>query len=77
LATGYSAIAAARMVRSHGAGRLSVAVPCGPRTSAERMLAEADDVWCAIAQTGGPFAVASFYRDFHDMSDEEVVGLLE
>lgn len=76
LATGFSAIAAARMVRARGAARVSLAVPCGPQTSAERLVLETDEVWCAIAQAGGSFAVASYYRDFHDMSDAEVVGLL-
>jgi len=76
LATGFSAIAAARMIRAHRAARVSLAVPCAPVSSTERLLGECDEAWCAIAQVDGPFAVASFYRDFHDMSDEEVVRLL-
>ncbi len=76
LATGYSAIAAARMIRAHRAGTLALAVPCGPAGSVTRLAGEVDDVWCAIAQTEGSFAVASYYSDFHDMSDAEVVALL-
>lgn len=77
LATGLSAVAAARMIRSHGAEQLTVAVPCGPLDSARRLLDEADEVWCMIAQEGRGFAVASFYRDFHEMDDAEVVAVLE
>ena len=76
LATGYSAVAAARMLRARGAERVSLVVPCGPLRSVERLVREVDEVWCAIAQPGGPFAVASFYRDFHDLSDAEVIALL-
>jgi predicted phosphoribosyltransferase len=76
LATGFSAIAAARMIRARGAARLSLAVPCGPLGSAQRLEREVDDVWCALAQVPGSFAVASFYTDFHDMDDDEVVALL-
>lgn len=77
LATGFSAIAAARMIRAHGAATLALAVPCGPAGSVTRLAREVDDVWCAIAQTEGSFAVASYYHDFHDMSDAEVVALLD
>lgn len=76
LATGFSAVAAARMIRAHRCARLSIAVPCGPLDTAQMLTAEADDVWCAVAQQYGAFAVAAFYRDFHDMSDAEVVELL-
>jgi putative phosphoribosyl transferase len=76
LATGYSAIAAARMVRARGVSTLSLAVPCGPLSSIARVASEVDDVWCAIGQAGGAFAVASYYDDFHDLSDVEVVALL-
>jgi putative phosphoribosyl transferase len=77
LATGFSAIAAARMIRAHGAGRLRLAVPCAPRSSAELLAEHVDEVWCIIVQEGGSFAVASFYSRFPEMSDEEVVRLLD
>lgn len=76
LATGFSAIAAARMVQAMGPLSMSLAVPCAPESSAERLVPECDEVWCAIEQSGGSFAVASYYRDFHDMRDDEVVALL-
>jgi putative phosphoribosyl transferase len=76
LATGFSAIAACRMIRGRGASRLSLAVPCAPLSSVELLAGEADDVWCALGQSGGSFAVASYYRDFHEMADAEVVDLL-
>jgi predicted phosphoribosyltransferase len=34
-------------------------------------------VFCLIESEEYPFAVASFYGDFHDLSDEEVLTLLE
>ncbi len=37
LATGFSAIAAVRMVRAHGAASVRLAVPCGPLGAAERI----------------------------------------
>jgi len=77
LATGFSAIAAARMIRAHKARPLRLAVPCAPRSSAELLSEHVDEVWCIIVQESGSFAVASFYRRFQEMSDEEVVRLLD
>ena len=76
LATGFSAIAAARMIRAANPAWLGLAVPCGSADSVRRLSQEVDAIWCAFVQTGRSFAVASFYRDFHEMSDAEVVALL-
>ncbi len=76
LATGFTAVGAARMIRAHGCASLSIVVPCGPIESATLLTREADDVWCRIAQTAGSFAVASYYRDFREISDAEVVAML-
>jgi predicted phosphoribosyltransferase len=76
LATGYTALAAAAMLRRAGAAALALAVPVSPVDSLERVEEHFDAVRCLRAQTAGPFAVASFYRDFHEMTDEEVLALL-
>jgi putative phosphoribosyl transferase len=76
LATGYSMLASLQMLRKHGAGWLGVTVPCSPIDSLARIEPLTDETWCLIAQRGRGFAVASFYADFHDLSDAEVTGVL-
>ncbi|MCL6431658.1 MAG: phosphoribosyltransferase [Anaerolineae bacterium] len=76
LASGLTMIAAVRSVRRNGPRQIVVAVPVAPRSSLERVSPEADEVICLIEQERGPFAVASFYRFFPDLSDEEVIRLL-
>ena len=76
LATGYTMVACLEMLRGRGAGWLGVAVPCSPIDSVARVEPLADEVWCLVAQQGRGFAVASFYVDFHDLSDDEVVEVL-
>ncbi len=76
LASGYTMIAAVRAIRKERPRRVVVAVPCSPRTSVERLEKEADEVVCLIVQPSGPFAVASYYESFPDLSDEEVKSLL-
>ena len=77
LASGLTMIAAIRSVRRHEPGQVAVAVPVAPRRSVERVAAEADEVIVLIEQLSGPFAVASFYHYFPDLSDEEVIRSLQ
>lgn len=76
LATGLSMLTAADMLRALGSASLSIAVPCSPADSLARLSGAANAVWCFAAQDGHPFAVASFYRDFHDLDDAEVRAAL-
>jgi predicted phosphoribosyltransferase len=73
LATGLTMLSAADMLRTRGPRSLSIAVPCAPSDSIARVAEVAESVWCLAALDGHTFAVASFYRDFHDMTDAEVL----
>ena len=73
LASGLTMIAAIRSVRKGGPARVIVAVPAAPRSSLRRVEPEADEVICLVEQERGPFAVASYYREFPELSDEEVL----
>jgi putative phosphoribosyl transferase len=77
LATGYTMIAAIKMARQLGAEHISVAVPVSPADTADRIGPLADYFHCLYVSSRYPFAVASFYGDFHDMSDAEVLEYLE
>jgi putative phosphoribosyl transferase len=76
LASGYTMIAAVRAIRKERPKKIVVAVPCSPESSLERLEKEADQVVCLAVQRYGPFAVASYYERFPDLSDDEVKGLL-
>lgn len=72
LATGFSMLAAADMLRARRPASLRIAVPCSPSESIAKVSAAADALWCLAVQDAHPFAVASFYRDFRDLDDTEV-----
>jgi putative phosphoribosyl transferase len=76
LASGYTMIAAVRAIKKQSPRRIVVAVPCSPASSVERLKREGVEVVCLFAQPYGPFAVASYYERFPDLSDEEVKSLL-
>lgn len=75
LATGATAKAALRALRRQGAARVVLAVPVAPAETLEDMRAEADDVVC-LATPSPFFGVGAFYEDFHQLTDDETVGLL-
>jgi putative phosphoribosyl transferase len=71
IATGGTAIAAARSVRSAKPERLILAVPVAPRSSLSKLESEVDRVVCL--RTPEPFvAVGAWYEDFGQVTDEQV-----
>jgi predicted phosphoribosyltransferase len=75
LATGSTAIAAVRHLRSLGPTSITVAVPVGSRQACRALAQEADEMVCL--ETPEPFeAVGLWYRDFDQVNDAEVDDLL-
>ena len=76
LATGATARAAIFGIRGRGPGRLVLAVPVCPPRTADLLRPEVDEL--VVLRTPEDFyAVGSYYDDFEQVSDEEVVRLLE
>ena len=76
IATGSTALAAARVLRERGAKRVVLAVPVGPPDAARRFGSEVDDFICLEAPEWF-FAVGGCYERFGQTTDEEVRDLLE
>ncbi len=76
LATGYTMIAALLSLKKAGAKELVAAVPVSPRDSLEAVRPYADRVVCLEVSDRYPFAVAMYYGEFPEMSDEEVREML-
>jgi putative phosphoribosyl transferase len=75
IATGSSTRAALRGVRRQKPERLVLAVPVAPAESLEALRSEVDEIVCL--ETPEDFcAVGQFYRDFHQVSDDEVKAIL-
>ena len=76
LATGVTARAACRAVRSHDPARLLLAVPVAPPRSVEALRSEADDV-VVVHTPASLMSVGGWYDVFDQVSDAEVLRLLE
>ena len=75
VATGVTDTAALRALRRKGPRRLILAVPVCAPDSAARLRDEADEVVCLVEPTR-LYGVGQWYRDFSQVSDEEVIAAL-
>lgn len=75
IATGATTEAALRALRRRRPGRIILAVPVAPRDSVARLRGLADEVVC-LAEPADFYAIGACYRDFTQVEDAEVIGLL-
>jgi putative phosphoribosyl transferase len=77
LASGYTMTAAAGALRSLKPRKVIVAVPTGSLSAVERVAALSDGLICLNIRSGYSFAVADAYEEWYDLTEEEVIGMLE
>ena len=77
LATGFTMLAAVRFARGEKAGEVIVAAPVAHQEAYRIIEKEADKTIVLHISKEPYFAVASFYREFTDMEDSEVIVYLE
>lgn len=75
IATGFTAIAAARVLRGRGARRIVLAVPVAPQDAEARFADEVDELVCLKAPRDF-VAVGIHYERFDQTTDDQVVELL-
>jgi len=75
VATGSSMLCAVRALRTMQEANLVVAVPLAPASTCAWLRNEVDELVCLYAPEEF-YAVGGFYRDFAQVEDEEVIGLL-
>jgi putative phosphoribosyl transferase len=76
IATGTTVRAALLALRRRGPRRLALAVPVAPPDVVEALRADVDDLVC-LAQPPYFQAVGVHYADFHQVSDDEVISILD
>lgn len=75
IATGATAKAALIALKRRGAVRSILAIPVAPRETLAEMAQDADTILC-LHPASFFQGVGYFYDDFHQLSDEETIGLL-
>ena len=75
IATGNTIMASIRMIRAKHPRKIVVAVPVAPDRTASKISELVDDFICVYIPEEF-FGVGQFYRDFSQVSDEEVIELM-
>jgi len=76
IATGTTVRAGLKALQRARAARLVLAVPVAPAETVALLRDEVDDLVC-LSQPEFFHAVGVHYRDFHQVEDDEVIGLLD
>lgn len=77
LATGYTMRVAAEMIAKLNPGGMVLCVPVSPWDSLATVQDYFSEIHVIYVQERPPFAVASYYRDFHDLTDHEVRDIVK
>ncbi len=76
LASGYTMLAAIESLRKHEPSGIVVAVPVASAGAARLVAPKVDELVALVISGRLPFAVAEFYMQWRDLTDQEVVGYL-
>lgn len=76
IATGATMQAALHAIQRARPKRLVLAVPVAPPDTIERLSREVDEVVCLLRPAAFG-AISLFYADFHQITDDEIVGMLD
>jgi len=76
LASGYTMIAAIDFIKKRNPSKTVVAVPTGSYTTISKISPLVDYLYCLNIREGFPYAVADAYRNWYDLSDEEVLKII-
>lgn len=77
LASGYTMLAAVKSLRARSVGSVIVASPVASRSAAALVEPVCDEYVFGAVSQAVPFAVADYYVEWHDLTDDELVPFLE
>ncbi|WP_165830428.1 phosphoribosyltransferase [Flavobacterium aquariorum] len=76
IATGNTLLAAIKMIRRKSPKKIVIAVPVAPTDSAKKIMSKVDEFICPLI-TNDFVGVGGYYLDFSQVSDEEVIQLMD
>ena len=77
LASGFTMLAAIKMVKKYNPKKIFVAVPTSPLSSVQRVSPYIDELFCPNVRNVWRFAVADAYKAWRDLNENEVIKILE
>jgi predicted phosphoribosyltransferase len=77
LASGYTMFAAIEFAKRRNPFKIVVAVPTGSHKTVKKISSFVDVLYCLNIRENYPYAVAEAYRNWYDVSDEEVLKIIK
>lgn len=77
LASGYTMLAAIDFIKRKIPQKIIVAVPTASEKTVNFILPEIDELVCLNVRSRFPFAVADAYKNWYDLTDEEVLNIIK
>jgi len=76
LASGFTMLAAIKMVKKYNPTKIFVAVPTSPLSSVRRVKPFVDEIFCPNIRNVWHFAVADAYKYWYDVPESEVLEII-
>jgi len=76
LASGFTMLAAIKMVKKYSPKKIFVAVPTSPLSSVQRVSPYIDELFCPNVRNVWRFAVADAYKQWYDVPESEVLEII-
>jgi len=77
LASGYTMLAAIKIIKKKKPRKIIVGVPTGSGKTVDFILSFVDELVCLNIRNKFSFAVADAYRNWYDLTDEEVLRIIK
>jgi predicted phosphoribosyltransferase len=77
LASGYTMLAAIKMIKKYSPKQVFIAVPTAPSRTIKLIEKKVDDIFCPNVREVLWFAVADSYKNWYDVSESEVIEILK
>ena len=76
LASGFTMLAAIKMIKKYNPMKIFIAVPTAPSRTITRVIQEVDEIFCPNIRDVMWFAVADAYKNWYDVPEREVIEIL-
>jgi predicted phosphoribosyltransferase len=77
LASGFTMMAAIKMVKNYNPNKIFIAVPTAPLHTVEKFEGIVEEIMCPNVRDVWRFAVADAYRNWYDVPESEVMEMLK
>jgi predicted phosphoribosyltransferase len=76
LASGFTMLAAIKMIKKYSPAKIYIAVPTAPQRTVVRIKSEVAQIFCPNIKRVVRFSVASAYKNWYDVSKSEVLEII-